>query len=179
MRTVAIILSGGVAILGLMSQAHANLSYETGPGSPIGATNTSISIDEGTNRQRILTFRVTPGTVGYRDLNPDGTPGPISDELKFAPDPNNAAQSIVTFFSDLEQTIPDNTFDKTDTENLPNAAGAEVNIINASNAAGNLIRYTVTSDTAAENDVPEPGSLALLGGALLGLGFLGRKRASA
>jgi hypothetical protein len=60
-------------------------------------------------------------------------------------------------------------------ENMPGTFSAteEYTLVDAGGSSGN---FNLTIDLSAVPDVPEPASLTLLGSALMGLGWLGRRR---
>ena len=157
-----------LVLFGLSSVARADITVTNKAGSPTDGTSAVKNIDESNAGTTIsLGFHVIAGTVGFFDLV-NGQNGPVSDELVFKDDPNDNTKSVFTFYSDEEQTLPDKTFDVNVSEN-PAKNGTELTIYNAKDAAGNLVRYNVTSDSPLTDadPIPEPSTLVLFG---LGLG---------
>jgi hypothetical protein len=102
---------------------------------------------------------------------PNGTCTPLRDEQQAA-DINLTSPSIQSDSSQNYQTISDTTFGVADTWSLNGGSSAQ----------GGTPVAKVNSDEndfqLATNSVPEPGTFLLLGGALIGIGAIRRKKSA-
>jgi hypothetical protein len=130
---------------------------------------------------RIATFRQLAGGGGA--INPDGTPSANGQlQLNFVAEylrPN-------TWFTNAGQTLPENfTFSfvtanasQDNSNNCPSPCSTDPNLITALGGGPNSLPNQFLVSNGAQfklADVPEPGTVALLGLGLLGFTFMRRK----
>lgn len=148
-------------------------NFKDTPGSPganCGATM-SVTISEGsgngTTSKSDIGCKVKAGSIGLIDPASEGSA--LSDVITFAANPADATKSIATVFSDVESTLPKFT------------CGATTPCLTEKNeATGETLTYAVTTSSTSkkitysidtsESEIPEPGTLLLVGSGLLAMG---------